>query len=464
MEKSTLKAEQSAGETRSREDRSASGDARNGTPPEGLVAPAPPGSVAAPENSGIEALRNSEERQRFSLEAAGIGVWDMDLVTHRTWNSALHDRIFGYKTPQTDWTFERFISHVHPQDRVRIAALYEKAIRSGGGLDFECRIQRADGTLRWRAGHGRLMHDPQGNPVRMHGTVSDISDQVRMKESLQQQTGLFQMVLNSMSEGVIACNEKGDLILINKSARQSLALDDDITTLAHLSASYEWLMPDGVNPCPTEQQPLYRALAGERLTDFESIVRNTRRNVNLAINSSSAPLTNGGGNIVGALNIFRDVTESRRARHELRSAEQHFRLLVEGTTDYAIFMLDASGFVVSWNPGAQRILGYEEHEAVGRHMSLFYTAEDIRRGEPQRKLAQTRKMRGACARMGSAFGRPGCWTRCMTKAARCAASWKSCATTRSAGWRRKTPSSLPTMTRSPACRIGPASWNGWTKH
>jgi diguanylate cyclase (GGDEF)-like protein/PAS domain S-box-containing protein len=389
MEKSTLKAEQSAGETRSREDRSASGDARNGTPPEGLVAPAPPGSVAAPENSGIEALRNSEERQRFSLEAAGIGVWDMDLVTHRTWNSALHDRIFGYKTPQTDWTFERFISHVHPQDRVRIAALYEKAIRSGGGLDFECRIQRADGTLRWIAGHGRLMHDPQGNPVRMHGTVSDISDQVRMKESLQQQTGLFQMVLNSMSEGVIACNEKGDLILINKSARQSLALDDDITTLAHLSASYEWLMPDGVNPCPTEQQPLYRALAGERLTDFESIVRNTRRNVNLAINSSSAPLTNGGGNIVGALNIFRDVTESRRARHELRSAEQHFRLLVEGTTDYAIFMLDASGFVVSWNPGAQRILGYEEHEAVGRHMSLFYTAEDIRRGEPQRKLAQT---------------------------------------------------------------------------
>jgi diguanylate cyclase (GGDEF)-like protein/PAS domain S-box-containing protein len=72
----------------------------------------------------------------------------------------------------------------------------------------------------------------------------------------------------------------------------------------------------------------------------------------------------------------------------LRNTEQHFKLLVEGTTDYAIFMLDKDGAIVTWNPGAQRILGYQEYEVIGRHVSIFYPPEEIKKGEPQYKLAQ----------------------------------------------------------------------------
>jgi PAS domain S-box-containing protein len=71
---------------------------------------------------------------------------------------------------------------------------------------------------------------------------------------------------------------------------------------------------------------------------------------------------------------------------ELAETERRFRLLVEGVTDYAIFMLDPTGSVVNWNPGAQRIKGYRREEVLGRHFSQFYTEEDRSLGLPSRAL------------------------------------------------------------------------------
>ena len=71
---------------------------------------------------------------------------------------------------------------------------------------------------------------------------------------------------------------------------------------------------------------------------------------------------------------------------ELAETERRFRLLVEGVTDYAIYMLDPAGNVVNWNPGAQRIKGYAREEVIGRHFSGFYTDEDRSLGAPTRAL------------------------------------------------------------------------------
>lgn len=82
----------------------------------------------------------------------------------------------------------------------------------------------------------------------------------------------------------------------------------------------------------------------------------------------------------------RDVTERRRVEEKLNRSEEQFRHLVQGVTDYAIYMLDLEGHVSSWNEGARRIKGYEPDEIIGRHFSTFYPAEDRERGEPARAL------------------------------------------------------------------------------
>ena len=71
---------------------------------------------------------------------------------------------------------------------------------------------------------------------------------------------------------------------------------------------------------------------------------------------------------------------------KLEESERRFRMLVEGVTDYAIYMLDPTGTVVNWNPGAQRIKGYEREEIIGQHFSRFYTEEDRRNRIPYQVL------------------------------------------------------------------------------
>jgi PAS domain S-box-containing protein len=71
----------------------------------------------------------------------------------------------------------------------------------------------------------------------------------------------------------------------------------------------------------------------------------------------------------------------------LRKSEQQFRLLVEGVTDYAIFMLNPRGYILSWNAGAQRIKGYTADEIIGQHFSVFYPPADVAEGKLERELA-----------------------------------------------------------------------------
>jgi diguanylate cyclase (GGDEF)-like protein/PAS domain S-box-containing protein len=84
--------------------------------------------------------------------------------------------------------------------------------------------------------------------------------------------------------------------------------------------------------------------------------------------------------------VVTDVTEGRRAAEALRESEERFRLLVEGVEDYAIYMVDPEGCVVSWNQGAEHIKGYGRDEVVGCPMTIFYTPEDVALGKPAEDL------------------------------------------------------------------------------
>jgi PAS domain S-box-containing protein len=94
------------------------------------------------------------------------------------------------------------------------------------------------------------------------------------------------------------------------------------------------------------------------------------------------------GQVIGFAKVTRDITERQQAHNELLESERRYRRLIEAVVDYAIFQLDPAGNVTTWNPGAQRIKGYDPDEIIGRHFSRFYTPEDVQLGVPKLALAE----------------------------------------------------------------------------
>src|ERR1043166_977098 len=95
-----------------------------------------------------------------------------------------------------------------------------------------------------------------------------------------------------------------------------------------------------------------------------------------------------GGNLFGVYPFgpFGGVMLNEDRYSASQTEDGRYRLLVESITDYAIYMLDRSGRVSSWNPGAERFKGYQASEIIGHHFSCFYTPEDREKGVPERAL------------------------------------------------------------------------------
>jgi PAS domain S-box-containing protein len=132
------------------------------------------------------ALRLSEERLSFALEQSGIGAWDLDLIDLTANRTSIHDKIFGYETPLPTWTYDQFIEHVIPEDREDVNRRFNESTATNSNWNFECRIRRVDGEMRWISAVGGHQEDAEGNPYRLSGIVQDITER-KLADTLQRE-------------------------------------------------------------------------------------------------------------------------------------------------------------------------------------------------------------------------------------------------------------------------------------
>src|SRR4051812_17637831 len=126
-------------------------------------------------------LAASEQRLRFAQEVARMGTWDTDLATGEgIWSESLCDA-WGIDRG-TPASYESFISLVHPDDRPHVEAIILPAERDGGDFEYEYRIRRPDGEIRWFLCRGRIVIEEKGRPARSLGVAMDISDRKRADE------------------------------------------------------------------------------------------------------------------------------------------------------------------------------------------------------------------------------------------------------------------------------------------
>jgi PAS domain S-box-containing protein len=121
-------------------------------------------------------LRDREERLTHALEAGELGTWDLNTKTGKVWRSLRHDQIFGYEMLLPEWTYRMLLDHVLPEDRKEVNEKYGHALSTGTEWSFECRIQRADGAVRWIWAQGKPRLNERGEVVRMVGLIRDVTE------------------------------------------------------------------------------------------------------------------------------------------------------------------------------------------------------------------------------------------------------------------------------------------------
>ena len=211
-----------------------------------------------------------------------------------------------------------------------------------------------------------------------------IAERQRAQEALRESREWLRVTLTSIGDAVIASDTKGRITFMNPIAatltgwRPEEAQNQPIQSVFRMINEETRIAVGDIVARAIETGHVIK-LANQTAL----LAKNGRE---IPIEESVAPIMHSTGAIIGAVLVFQDVSEKRRAQEALRESEERFRLMVESVKDYAIFMLDAQGYVSTWNVGSERMKGYSAEQIIGKHFSCFYTPEDIAAGKPQREL------------------------------------------------------------------------------
>ncbi|NGZ99080.1 MAG: hypothetical protein CV089_23715, partial [Nitrospira sp. WS110] len=174
------------------------------------------------------ALRVSEERLRLALEAAQLGTWDWNMRTNAVqWSDNVH-AVFGLPRGGFTGTYEAYLSLVHPQDLDRLLQAISRSVQAGADYRVEHRILRRDGTVRWVACRGDVLRDADGTPVRMLGTVMDVTARMEMEVKLSESEAQLRAILDHSPALIFLKDQAGRYLDVNRQFERTFNLSRDM--------------------------------------------------------------------------------------------------------------------------------------------------------------------------------------------------------------------------------------------
>jgi formate hydrogenlyase transcriptional activator len=158
-----------------------------------------------------QALRESEARLSLATNAAGAGLWSMEVDTGRVWVSARIRELFHF-APDEDLHYESFLNVIHPDDRDQVDQAVQRALKSGERLLSDYRIVFPDGNVRWIAARGQRHLKPNGKPDRLMGVSIDISERKRMEAELHSRLREIEELKKQLEQENISLREEVKLL------------------------------------------------------------------------------------------------------------------------------------------------------------------------------------------------------------------------------------------------------------
>ena len=306
-------------------------------------------------------LKHSEERFKLSAEGSSNGLWDRDLSGDRIYVSERLEEMLGFAPGTIQNSVIFLTSRIHPDDRLQIQKAGLRHIKERTPYNFECRLLKGDQTWGVFQVCGQAVWDKNGQAVRMAGSVADISQRKAAEAQLERYKDFLSTVLKSIPLPIFVKDRKGRFLMANAAMCEFVKTDEQV-----LIGQQRF---DNV-PLPIETAQGIRHLddalfsTGEmQIGEYELPIRGrglcrviARKSI--AIDPDGEPIQ------IGTLT---DVTERRQAEHTIQQTIGQLQSVLDAATEVSIVATDANGLIVTFNRGAEKMLGYDASDLIGRH-------------------------------------------------------------------------------------------------
>jgi PAS domain S-box-containing protein len=267
------------------------------------------------------ALKVSEERFRFALEAAGgIGTWDWDVAADRVYASPHFAEMYGLDPMAATGglPLAEYVAGLHPDDRERIGRLMEEAVRTGGEYRAEYRTLGRDGEMRWVVARGRCLLDEAGKPRRFPGVTFDITDRKRAETELRETSRRLDAILNNTREAVFLMDHHQHCVYANAAAEKLTGYRFEQMQGRPLHDVVHHKRPDGSH-YPLEECPIDRAFPERaQMSGEELFVAPDGSFYPVAFTAS--PVLDDEGRPIGTVIEARGIAEEKAREADRRSA------------------------------------------------------------------------------------------------------------------------------------------------
>ena len=331
-----------------------------------------------------DALRASEERRKLAQEAGRVGIWDWNAATNQTYWSETMWSIYDETPSDLNPDENYWSSHVHPSDRERVKLNITQTLESHETrFHDEFRIIKRDGKVRWLETIASVTRSEDGKATRMYGVNLDITDRKDTEERIKLSENQLRLVTNAVPALISYVDSNERYRFVNQQFNEWFGFAAEDLVGRKVRDAF------GTQEYRTLKPQIDEALAGKQVT-FETSLNYPavgRRYVHI----SYMPDIGVDGTVYGYYGLTNDLTDLKRSQDLLRSTEERMALMVENLADYAIFSVDSSGLIDSWNTGAELIFGWAAAEVIGRSSDILFTTGDIDRGIPLKEMRIARQ-------------------------------------------------------------------------
>lgn len=306
-----------------------------------------------------QALKESQERLDLALDSAQLGTWDWHIPTGMLYGSARAAQLHGLEPEPFHESFDAFFEGVPGEDRNTMRQAY-RSLREGpaGNYQITYRIQLENGTTRFLESRARLYRDANGEPLRMAGTLLDITEQVEREQRLSSSEEKFASLFQASPDPVCVTHfETGQFIEINPSFTQTFGWEAD--EIIGLSVGEVRFWADPAHRLQRNQQ----ILRDNGLDNFEVFLQSKDGEQLTCITSSRLIVVDDQPCIVTTL---RDITQQQRAEAALKASEEKFAKAFHSSPDAITITERDSGRYLEVNDGFCRLTGYSSEHVLGR--------------------------------------------------------------------------------------------------